>query len=129
MGVVYKARDLKLDRVVAIKFLPVHLTSNDTAKQRFLREAHTASVLDHANVLTIHEVDETPEGELFIVMACYEGRTVRELLAEGPLDVDEARQIALKIAAVVGNGHVSRKPRVFLRDGQVFSGRVTEFIA
>ena len=105
MGVVYKARDLKLGRAVAIKFLPAHLTSDDTAKQRFLREAKTASALDHANILTIHEVDETPDGDLFIVMGYYEGRTLRELLLEAPVDVDDARRLISQVLAGLTAAH------------------------
>lgn len=69
MGVVYKARDLKLDRLVALKFLPARLTIRDEEKQRFIREARAASSLDHNNICAIHEIDETEDGQLFIAMA------------------------------------------------------------
>ena len=68
MGVVYTAQDPRLDRQVAIKVLPPDLTRDETAKQRFLQEAKAASALDHPNICTIYEIDETPEGQMFIAM-------------------------------------------------------------
>ncbi len=69
MGVVYRARDSRLERQVAIKVLPTDTTRDEIAKQRFLHEARTASALDHVNICTIHEVNETPDGQLYLVMA------------------------------------------------------------
>jgi len=68
MGVVYKAQDVKLNRTVALKFLPADLTRDAEAVQRFMNEAHAASSLDHPNICTIHEIDETGDGKMFIVM-------------------------------------------------------------
>ena len=68
MGVVYKAQDTRLKRQVAIKLLPPDLTRDETAKQRFLQEAQAASALDHPNICTVYEIDETPEGQMFIAM-------------------------------------------------------------
>jgi serine/threonine-protein kinase len=95
MGVVYKARDLKLDRPVALKFLAAHLTtlegeSDQIARERFKQEAKSASALDHPNIGTIYEVDETPDGQTFIAMAFYEGETIRKKVARGPLEIDQA---------------------------------------
>ena len=73
MGVVYTAHDPRLDRQVAIKVLPPDLTRDETATQRFLQEAKAASALDHPNICTIHEISETPDGQLYLVMAYYEG--------------------------------------------------------
>ncbi len=69
MGVVYTARDPRLDRQVAIKVLPPDLTRDETAKQRFLQEAKAASALDHPNICTIYEINETDDGQLYLVMA------------------------------------------------------------
>ena len=74
MGIVYKAQDLSLDRMVALKSLPPTAIDSEDAKTRLLQEARTASVLDHPNICTIHQVLETPEGQVFITMSYYEGR-------------------------------------------------------
>ncbi len=71
MGVVYTAHDPRLDRQVAIKVLPPDLTRDDTAKQRFLQEAKAASALDHPNICTIHEINETDDGQLWFTLAVY----------------------------------------------------------
>ena len=90
MGVVYTARDPRLDRQVAIKVLPPDLIRDDTAKQRFLQEAKAASALDHPNICTIHEINETADGQLYLVMAYYEGETLKERIERGPMDLDDA---------------------------------------
>ena len=81
MGVVYLATDPRLKRTVAIKLLPPDLTRDDTAKQRFLQEAQAASALDHPNICTIYEINETADGQLYLVMAHYEGETLKERIA------------------------------------------------
>ena len=94
MGVVYTAHDPRLDRQVAIKVLPPDLTRDETAKQRFLQEAKAASALDHPNICTIFEINETDDGQLYLVMAYYEGETLKERIERGPLSLDEAVDIA-----------------------------------
>ncbi|UCH65671.1 MAG: protein kinase, partial [Ignavibacterium sp.] len=78
MGVVYKAQDTKLDRLVALKFLPPHLLSDKEAEQRFISEAKAASSFDHPNICTIHDIGKTDDNQLFIVMAYYEGETLKK---------------------------------------------------
>ena len=94
MGVVYTAQDPRLKRHVAIKLLPPDLTRDGTAKQRFLQEAQAASALDHPNICTIFEINETDDGQLYLVMALYEGETLKERIERGPLPVDDAIDIA-----------------------------------
>src|SRR4030043_1636416 len=83
MGVVYKAQDTKLDRLVALKFLPPDLTRDDEAKERFIHEAKAASALQHNNICTIHDIDETPDGQIFIVLDCYEGEKLKKQIERG----------------------------------------------
>lgn len=118
MGVVYRAEDTKLKRTVALKFLPSELTCDTEAKQRFIREAQTASSLDHPNICTIYQINETEDGQLYIVMACYEGRTLKEKLAttppfpplskggsQGGVAISEAIDIAIQIAQGLAQAH------------------------
>ena len=83
MGVVYKAEDIKLKRTVALKFLPPKLIRDTEVKLRFIREAQAASALDHPNICNIHEIDETDDGQLFIVMACYGKETLKDRIEAG----------------------------------------------
>src|SRR5688572_31811797 len=90
MGVVYRALDRKLGRSVALKFLPQQWSHDEGAKQRFLREAQAASATAHPNICTIHDIATADDGQLFIVMAHYEGQTMKHRLEAGALPVDEA---------------------------------------
>ena len=105
MGVVYKAQDLKLERQVALKFLPHHIRGDEEEKVRFIREAKAASALDHPNIGTVHEIAETEDGQLFIVMAHYEGETLKQKIERGPLAVKEAVDIAAQIALGLSKAH------------------------
>jgi len=105
MGVIYRALDLRLDRTVALKFLPPELTRDRQAKARFVHEAKAASVLDHPNICTIHEIGETDDGQSFIAMACYEGETLKDRIARGPLPLDLALDVAQRIAQGLAKAH------------------------
>jgi serine/threonine protein kinase/tetratricopeptide (TPR) repeat protein len=105
MGVVYKAEDTKLGRPVALKFLPPELTRDDEANKRFIQEARAASALDHPNICTVHEIDETNEGQTFIAMACYEGESLKAKIERGPLKLDEALEIATQTAQGLAKAH------------------------
>jgi eukaryotic-like serine/threonine-protein kinase len=105
MGVVYRALDIKLERTVALKFLPEHLISSSEEKERFLREARTASSLDHPNIGVIHGLDETADGYSFIVMAYYVGETLVQKLRRGPLPLAEAVDIAIQMGEGLAAAH------------------------
>jgi serine/threonine protein kinase len=107
MGVVYKAENLRLKRFVALKFLLPDLTRDEFAKQRFMQEAQAASALDHANICTIHEIDETSEGQLLLVMAYYDGETLKQSIERCPFAVGEALDIAIQIAQGLARAHES----------------------
>jgi len=105
MGIVYKARDIKLKRSVALKFLPSELTRTPEAKARFIREAQAASALQHHNICTIHDIDETGDGRLFIVMDCYDGQTLNNRIKNKKLEINEAVDIAIQIAEGLEKAH------------------------
>ena len=107
MGIVYRAEDPRLKRQVAIKLLPPDLTRDATAKQRFLQEAQAASALDHPNVCAIFDVGETDDGELYLVMAFYEGETLKDRIARGPLPVKEAVDIATQVGQGLAEAHAA----------------------
>ncbi len=105
MGVVYKALDLKLNRTVALKFLPADLTLNSKDKERFLQEARTASALDHTNIGVIHGLEETPDGHTFIVMAYYEGLTLQEKIRRGRMAPKDVLEIMAQVAHGLMEAH------------------------
>jgi serine/threonine protein kinase len=110
-GIVYKAEDLRLNRLVAVKLLRSEWTEDEDAKTRFQREAQAASVLDHPNICAVHEIDETEDGQLFIAMAYYDGETVRNRLdrnhKEGGtgLPFDECIDILMQTAEGLQSAH------------------------
>lgn len=105
MGVVYKARDLNLERAVAIKLLKSNQTADEHSTRRFIHEARAASSLDHPNVCTIYEIETTASGQLFIAMAYYEGETLRRKLARGPMAMEEALQRTIDVAHGLAKAH------------------------
>jgi len=112
MGVVYRAEDTRLQRPVALKFLPPELTRDPDARARFIQEARAASALEHPNICAVHDIGETPEGESFICMAYCQGVTLKRRIQEGALPlltaVGWAEQIASGLAAAHEHGIVHR---------------------
>jgi len=107
MGVVFKALDLKLDRTVALKFLPPELTRDPESKQRLILEARTSSSAQHRNICVVHDIDETDDGELFICMEWLEGETLRRKIEAGPLPVDEVARIGSQVAQGLAKAHAT----------------------
>jgi eukaryotic-like serine/threonine-protein kinase len=112
MGVVYRARDPALDRLVALKVLPRHLIADAEARARLVAEARAASALDHPNIAVVHEVgtaepapNDPTSARLFIAMAYYDGETLAEKLTRGPLPVREALDYAIQLADGLSGAH------------------------
>jgi eukaryotic-like serine/threonine-protein kinase len=105
MGTVYKARDLRLDRLVALKFISPDVAPDSPRKLRFLREARAASALDHVNICTIYEFGESDTGDLFITMAYCPGENLRARMARAPVPLGEAIHIAAQIAEGLAKAH------------------------
>ncbi len=105
MGVVYRARDERLNRDIALKFLSAHLSADPVAKKRFLIEARAAAAIEHPNICTVHEIGDTADGLLYIVMACYDGETLDRRIARGPMPFDDALRIAGEIARGLSKAH------------------------
>jgi tetratricopeptide (TPR) repeat protein/class 3 adenylate cyclase len=105
MGVVFRARDTRLDRIVALKFLPPHLSSDGDAKARFIAEAQAAAALEHPNICTVYEIGETSDGQLYMAMPYYDGETLAQRISRGPLPLAHALSIALDVASGLGKAH------------------------
>jgi len=104
MGVVYKAEDLKLRRLVALKFLTPQAVGDEVEKQRLIHEAQAAAALDHPNICTIYEVDEA-DGQVFIAMQFVEGHTLKERIRSAPLTIQEALDLGIQVANALQDSH------------------------
>ena len=104
MGEVYRAKDTRLDRIVAIKILPAHLSSNPDLKQGFDREARTISSLSHPHICALHDIGHQ-DGVDYLVMEFLEGETVDKRLAKGPLTTDVVLRLGIEIADALDKAH------------------------
>jgi len=102
MGEVYRGRDTRLNRDVAIKILPPEFSSNQDRLRRFEQEARAASALNHPNIITIYEIGSV-DSTSYIAMECVDGKTLRELMTSGPLPVKRSLQIGTQIAEGLAN--------------------------
>jgi serine/threonine protein kinase len=118
MGEVYKARDTRLDRTVAIKVLPSHLSSNPDLRARFEREAKVISSLNHPNICTLFDVG-SENGTDYLVMECLEGETLYDRLAKGPMPVDQLLKTAIEIADALDKAHRSGIVHRDLKPGNI----------
>jgi len=125
MAVVYLARDVRLDRPVAIKLLPPDLAARDTLRDRFLREARTAARLSHPHIVPIHAVDEV-RGYVFFVMSYVDGETLAERVASrGPLPPREASRVLREVAGALAAAHAQSVVHRDVKPGNILLERAT----
>lgn len=115
---VYKAEDVRLQRIVAIKIMSEKLLRNPKARLRFLREAQTVAQLDHPNICAVYEVDAV-EGHTFIAMAYVEGQSLSQMTKMGPLDIKEALSIGLQTARGLNAAHKKKIIHRDIKDGNI----------
>src|SRR6202142_1025631 len=118
MGEVYRARDTRLDRIVAVKILPSHLSENAEARQRFDREARTVSSLNHPNICTLYDVGHQ-DGIDFLVMEYLEGETLADRLHKGPLPIEQVFKYAIEICEGLEKAHRSGVVHRDLKPGNI----------
>jgi eukaryotic-like serine/threonine-protein kinase len=118
MGEVYRAKDTRLDRTVAIKILPEQLSSDPVCKQRFEREAKTISSLNHPHICTLHDIG-SQDGVDYLVMECVEGETLAKRLEKGPLPLEQVVKIGAEIADALDRAHRSGVVHRDLKPGNI----------
>ncbi|MGA8491226.1 MAG: serine/threonine-protein kinase, partial [Terriglobales bacterium] len=119
MGEVYRARDTRLDRTVAVKILPSHLSNNPEAKQRFEREARAISALNHPNICTLHDVGHQ-NGIDYLVMEFLEGETLADRLRRGRLPMEQTLRYATEVADALETAHRRGIVHRDLKPGNIF---------
>src|SRR5689334_4508231 len=118
MGEVYRARDTRLERTVAIKILPTQFTADPVSKQRFEREAKTISSLNHPHICALHDVG-SQDGIDYLVMECVEGETLAKRLEKGPLPLEQVLKYGMQVADALDKAHRSGVVHRDLKPGNI----------
>ena len=118
MGEVYRARDTRLNRIVAVKILPAHLCSDPIRRQRFEREAKAISRLNHPHVCVLHDIGQQ-DGIDYLVMECIEGETLAKRLEKGPLPLDQVLKYGAQVADALDKAHRSGITHRDLKPGNI----------
>jgi len=118
MGEVYRARDTRLERTVAIKILPSQFSSDPVRKQRFEREAKTISNLNHPHICVLHDIG-SQDGVDYLVMECVEGETLAKRLEKGPLALEQVLKLSAQIADALNKAHRSGVVHRDLKPGNI----------
>lgn len=118
MGEVYRARDARLDRTVAIKILPAHLAGHPDARSRFEREARTISSLNHPNICTLHDIG-SQDGMTYLVLEYVDGETLEARLQKGPLSLKQALECGMEICDALEKAHRAGLVHRDLKPGNV----------
>jgi serine/threonine protein kinase/cytochrome c-type biogenesis protein CcmH/NrfG len=120
MGNVYEALDKRLKRTVALKFLSPALNGDPNARKQFIREARAASALDHPNICTIYEIDETENNQIFISMAYYQGQSLRERMKDSTLSLKETLDVAIPVARGLAKAHAKGIVHRDIKPGNIY---------
>ena len=126
MGEVYRARDTRLDRTVAVKILPSHLSDSPEARQRFEREARTISSLNHPNICTLHDIGNE-SGTAYLVMEYVEGETLETRLQKGPLQLKQVLECSIQICDALEKAHRAGIVHCMRVDGKSSHSQIGEF--
>ena len=118
MGEVYRAKDTRLDRTVAIKILPAHFSNDPVRKQRFEREAKAISGLNHPNICTLHDVG-SQDGTDYLVMEYVDGESLAQRLTKGPLPIEQLLKVGREIADALDKAHRSGVIHRDLKPGNI----------
>ena len=123
MGVVYRARDVRLDRLVALKFMRPERAVDETSRARFLRECRAIAALNHRNIATLYEADESEDGAMYFAAELVDGDTLAKVIAQGPVPLDRGIEIAIEVADALAAAHAKGIVHRDIKPANIMIGR------